>query len=269
MTGNSAFVKKLKERIRQQPDSKLFLSLAEELKKLDRLDDAISILIDGIKRNPEFIAAHLTLGRWYLSSNMFMEAKREFSEAIDKSPGNSFARRGLAEANKNLGIPEQTEGEYLKPPEKSPEEQDAAIQLAPKGTGAAITAEDYVADTDARELDSVEKKLSGAFEEAERLIAEGHYRKALGIYNNVLQAGGDDKKLLQRIEELKALIKLVGMNKEAVVGRLERFSFLVKDRFITRRAEQKKTAAKSLDRLMVSIKKHFTPKGINSLPENF
>lgn len=103
MIEDSAYIKRLKERLRQKPDSKLFLSLAEELRRRDMIDEAIAVLLEGIKKNPEFITAHLALGRWYLSSDMLPEAKKEFLEAAEKSPNNIFARKGLAEIYKRMG----------------------------------------------------------------------------------------------------------------------------------------------------------------------
>lgn len=102
--GDSLYIKRLKERLRQNPDSKVFLSLAEELRKKDRMDEAIAVLIDGIKKHPDFIAARLTLGRWYLLSNMLSEAQKEFSEVIKYSSDNIFAHKWLDEINKRLGI---------------------------------------------------------------------------------------------------------------------------------------------------------------------
>lgn len=102
---DSLYIKRLKERLRQRPDSKVFLSLAEELRKMERIEDAITVLIDGVKRNPDFVAARLTLGRWYLLSDMLPEAEKEFSEIIKRSPDNIFARRGLQEVYRRLGKP--------------------------------------------------------------------------------------------------------------------------------------------------------------------
>ena len=103
MMEDSAYLKRLKERLRRKPDSKLFLSFAEELRRRDMIDEAIAALLEGIKKNPGFVTAHLTLGRWYLSSDMLPEAKKEFLEAAEKSPDNIFARRGLAEIYKRMG----------------------------------------------------------------------------------------------------------------------------------------------------------------------
>ncbi len=97
------YIKRLKERLREKPDSRLFLSLAEELKKDDKLNEAIDVLIGGIRKVPDFDAARLTLGRWYLQSNMLSEAKKEFSEVLRHSPNNIFAIKWLNKINSQLG----------------------------------------------------------------------------------------------------------------------------------------------------------------------
>ncbi|HAK89821.1 MAG: hypothetical protein A2077_03395 [Nitrospirae bacterium GWC2_46_6] len=133
MMEESAYIKRLKERLRQRPDSKLFLSFAEELRRRDMIDEAIVALMEGIKKNPEFITAHLALGRWYLSSDMLPEAKKEFLEAAEKSPDNIFARKGLAEIYKRMEEEESAVEEYKKVLEINPHDKDAAAYLAARG----------------------------------------------------------------------------------------------------------------------------------------
>lgn len=98
------YIKRLKERLRNNPNSKVFLSFAEELRKQDKMDEAIAVLIEGIKKNPEFIAARLTLARWYLSIDMLSEAQKEYMKVIEQLPENIFALKGIEEINKRLGI---------------------------------------------------------------------------------------------------------------------------------------------------------------------
>ncbi|MDA8214704.1 MAG: hypothetical protein M0Z64_05435 [Nitrospiraceae bacterium] len=109
---DSLYIKRLKERLRQKPASKVFLSLAEELRKKDRMDEAIAVLVNGIKKNPDFIAARLTLGRWYFLSNMIAEAQKEFSEVIKRSPDNIFAGKWLAEVKKGADVFDNTASDF-------------------------------------------------------------------------------------------------------------------------------------------------------------
>ncbi|MBF0329047.1 MAG: tetratricopeptide repeat protein [Nitrospirae bacterium] len=114
------YIKYLRERLKAEPESKLFLSYAEELRKQDMVEDAMFILKDGTKKNPDFTAARLTLGRLYVSMNMLREAKKEFSEAAEMAPDNFHAHRRLAEVYKMLGDDANAAAEYMKALEINP-----------------------------------------------------------------------------------------------------------------------------------------------------
>lgn len=127
----SIYINRLKERLKQKPDSRLSLSLAEELRKQDRMEEAIAVLIDGIKKNPDFVSARLTLGRMYVSEQMFAEAKEEFLNVIGRGPSNVSAHKWLADACVKSGDEAGAIEEYKKVLEIIPFEKvaTAALQL--------------------------------------------------------------------------------------------------------------------------------------------
>lgn len=174
---DGVFIRRLRNRLRQKPGSRLFLSLAEELMKRDLLEEAFALLSDGCRRQPDFIAAKLTLGRWYLGSRRFSEASALFSEALKQDPANYFARKGLAEANKALGI--------------SAEMPEVPVP----GPAGAIFSE---------------------LAEIDRLISHGHYGSAMKLYQELLAENPDDKLILQRKEELAVLMSFSTVKQDAV-----------------------------------------------------
>ncbi len=97
------YIEKLRERVIENPGSRLFLTLAEELRKRDEQEEAMMVLRDGIGKNPSFSAARLTLGRWLLKDGKSEEAKSEFSAVLELSPGDRFAARYLKEIEIQLG----------------------------------------------------------------------------------------------------------------------------------------------------------------------
>lgn len=99
---DNIYIKRLRERLRQKPDSRLFLSLAEELRKRGKMDEAKAILSDGIKQNP-FAAARLTLRRWYLLDDIPSEAEKESLGVIEKSLQDAHACEMLAEGYEGAG----------------------------------------------------------------------------------------------------------------------------------------------------------------------
>ncbi|MBF0558813.1 MAG: hypothetical protein HQL08_08535 [Nitrospirae bacterium] len=181
---DSAFISRLRSRLRQKPGSRLFLSLAEELRKRDMIEEAVALLSDGSRQDPDFLAAKLTLGRWYLQGHKFSEAAAQFSEVLKKEPDNYFARKGLTEANNGLGI--------------TTELPEAAV--GPVGP------------------------VISELAEVERLIAYGHYGSAMKLYQEMLINNPGDKLVLQRKEELAALIKFSEKKKDGKSGVLKQLN---------------------------------------------
>jgi hypothetical protein len=60
-------------------------------------------------------------------------------------------------------------------------------------------------------------------EDADRLVASGDFGGAIIIYKKMLERNPGDRKILQRAEELKTLLKLMGKDKEILVGKLNAF----------------------------------------------
>lgn len=102
-TNADFYIEKLKGMVRTTPDSRLFLTLAEELNKRDEHKEAMTVLTTGIQKNPGFVAARLTLGRWYLKDGQFPEARKEFMRVLELDSGNKFAARYIREADKKSG----------------------------------------------------------------------------------------------------------------------------------------------------------------------
>ncbi len=194
---SSAYIKKLRERLSQHPGSRLFLSLAEEMRKRDMGDEAVELLIDGIGKDPDYLAARLTLGRWYLQGNKFAEALEEFSAVLEKAPGNNYARKGLADANRALG-------------------NSSVFHHSPAPTGIRPELPEPVL------LELVE---------GERLIALGHYAPAMELYKEMLISKPGDKRILQRKEELAALIGFLRKKKESTIKRLNGLLEAIKTQF--------------------------------------
>jgi hypothetical protein len=71
---------------------------------------------------------------------------------------------------------------------------------------------------------------SELFQTAEGHISEGKYLGAINIYQRILAGTPDDKMALQRIEELRSLLKLMGKDKEVLVSNLNAFLNAIKKR---------------------------------------
>ena len=100
-------ITKLSERLAKDPTSKLFVPLAEEYIKAGMLEEAVAVLMDGLKAHPGFTSAHVTLGKVYLGKGQIKEAKEQFETVIKVSPDNLLAHRKLVKIYQEEGAIQQ------------------------------------------------------------------------------------------------------------------------------------------------------------------
>jgi tetratricopeptide (TPR) repeat protein len=96
-------IERLKEKISRDPNSKLFVPLAEEYKKAGMLDEAIEVLTGGLENQPGYLSARVSLGKIFIDRGMLREAQTEFEKVIAAIPDNLYAHKKLAEIYKELG----------------------------------------------------------------------------------------------------------------------------------------------------------------------
>ncbi|MHB8882606.1 MAG: tetratricopeptide repeat protein [Thermodesulfovibrionales bacterium] len=56
--------------------------------------------------------------------------------------------------------------------------------------------------------------------DADSAIAEGNYSKAFGVYRTLLAAAPGDRRILQRMDDLRQLLKMMGKGKEELIAQL-------------------------------------------------
>ncbi|NOZ25296.1 MAG: tetratricopeptide repeat protein [Nitrospirae bacterium] len=82
--------------------------------------------------------------------------------------------------------------------------------------------------------ESAERPLSSEvdalLEEADGYIDAGQYMKAVDIYSGLLDTDPDNKRVRQRVEELKHYLKMIGKDTGSLIGRLESFYEGLKNR---------------------------------------
>ncbi len=73
------------------------MALAEELRKSGRLAEALSTLQEGLLAHPNYLSAHVALGRAYLEAGQITEAIATFSKVLATDPGNLVSAKSLAD----------------------------------------------------------------------------------------------------------------------------------------------------------------------------
>lgn len=122
-------IEKLRMRVEKDPNSRLFLPLAEEYRKTGMLDEAISVILSGLERQPGYTSARVALGRIYFEKNMIEEARDEFEKVVSVIPDNLFSHKKLADIYRERGEMRKAVEEYKKVIQLNPLDEDARMSL--------------------------------------------------------------------------------------------------------------------------------------------
>jgi tetratricopeptide (TPR) repeat protein len=92
-----ARIRDLERRLDLDPGSRLFVSLADEYRKVGRVKDALSSLQKGLLAHPGYVAAQVALGRTYMEANQASDAIATFTKVLVADPANLVAAKSLAD----------------------------------------------------------------------------------------------------------------------------------------------------------------------------
>jgi len=99
---DSPRIEDLRRRIREDPASLAFAPLAEELRRVGRVQEAVRVCRTGLAIHPEYLSARATLGRALFDLGQFDEALVELRAVLAEAPEHLGALRGVAEIERRL-----------------------------------------------------------------------------------------------------------------------------------------------------------------------
>ena len=308
-------IERLKEKVDNDPNSKLFIPLAEEYKKAGMFDEAIDVLIKGLEKQPGYMSARVSLGKILFERGMLQEAKAEFEKVIGAIPDNLYAHKRLSEIYRDLGERDRAVKEFktvlkLNPMDEwaatnlsdmeggskpHPKVQETAkdketfhfetepvteieeeksfqpqrvsdeipvseeiiegvdiassetVEVAEEAVGDVIEAEELPEEEilsfenifkeseiaveseirrggekeEIRKKEEVSEQPSLSIDDADPYITQDKFMEAMNIYRRILSIEPGNMHVMQRIEELRALLKLLGKDKEELIAKLD------------------------------------------------
>ncbi len=96
-------INKLREKVEKDPNSRLYVPLAEEYRKEGMMDEAIEVLHKGLEIHPGYMSAKVSLGKIYHAKGQLAEACTEFESVVKSIPDNLYAHKKLAEIYRDTG----------------------------------------------------------------------------------------------------------------------------------------------------------------------
>ncbi|MEW6068973.1 MAG: tetratricopeptide repeat protein [Nitrospirota bacterium] len=87
-----------------------------------------------------------------------------------------------------------------------------------------------VEEKEEKEVKEVSEQPFLTVSDADSFVAQGKYVEAVTVYRRLLSIEPDNKQVMQRLDELKTLLKLLGKDKEDLIARLDSFLEAVRKR---------------------------------------
>jgi tetratricopeptide (TPR) repeat protein len=122
-------IEDLEQRLANDPNSKIFVQLAEEYRKAGLHEQAITTCREGLEKHPNYFSARVALGRALLEAESLEEARVEFEQVLSQVPENLLALKFLGETYHGLGQLENALLKYRLASTLSPEDADLTDRM--------------------------------------------------------------------------------------------------------------------------------------------
>jgi tetratricopeptide (TPR) repeat protein len=107
-----AEIEKLERRHAEHPEGRYFVPLANAYRKLGEVGRAERLLHEGLRHHPDYLSAHIVLGRCLADRNAVADAAQEFRYVLTLDSQNLIALRTLGELAAGQGHTEEAERWY-------------------------------------------------------------------------------------------------------------------------------------------------------------
>ncbi len=204
---------KLTDKLTKDPESKLFVPLAEEYMKSQMLDEAVMVLMDGLKNHPHFLTARVTLGKVYLEKGKIAEAKAQFEQVMAANPDNLFAHRKLARIYKDEGQVERAGKSCQTVLSQNPKDAEMKSlmeelnRLSQKPVEVQVVVPPALQERPSALVGEAEEMATEAL--ADLYIKQGYYEKGIEVYQRLIAEDPSNTALQRKWEETEVLVKLL------------------------------------------------------------
>ncbi len=193
----------LEERYERAPDSRVFAPLADAYRKRGDFERAIAILEEGLKKYPDYVSAHVILGKCFYDKGATERAKVEFERVLEHDSENMVALKFMgdilyAEDKRDEALKYYQRLLSIDPTNKEVSKLVSEMKDEFEAKELSLDDGEKVKDTRPRELATM--TLAGIY------AAQGYYNKALKIYREILSKEPQNREAQDMVEKLQGLI---------------------------------------------------------------
>lgn len=242
MKRRSALLAKYLDLYNKDPHSRVFAPLAETYRKLGMINEALSVLKDGIRKHPSYQLGHIVLANCYFDKADYERSYQILSPLIEFDRSNIVLQRLFGDCCLKLGYTEQAletfkylllvnardkyaadivkkleddlylqQGktqrsvELIKDVDESSEEEWVAVDFNHGDTQIDLSSDDL----EKQNVTTIETKNEDPFFThtiIDIYCKQGHRDKAIDILEKIIELNPNDERSLKKLQEIKAHI---------------------------------------------------------------
>ncbi|HET8654749.1 MAG TPA: tetratricopeptide repeat protein [Longimicrobiaceae bacterium] len=135
-------IETLEQKHAANPEGRYFVPLANAYRKAGGVEHAEALLREGLQKHPDYLSAHIVLGRCLADRGATAEASEEFRYVLSLDPQNLIALRTLGELAVEAGHPDEAQRWYEELLAVDPMNEDARGALDALREGEPATTEE-------------------------------------------------------------------------------------------------------------------------------
>ena len=205
MAREEAEIKELSKKLAQNPDSMVFVQLADAYRRSGDLEKSVEVCLLGLERHPTYTTARSILGRNYLDLGKLDEAASEFRQIEVADPENIMAHRMLGQIYLGKGqfaeaIARQQKVLALDPDDTTAQELlQEALKRAKQHEGSPAVA---VAPAKTSPATQASAEQLGTLKVAEIYIKKGALDEAAEVLQEILASDPGNVLAQQKLKEV-------------------------------------------------------------------
>ncbi|MCX8093859.1 MAG: tetratricopeptide repeat protein [Candidatus Goldbacteria bacterium] len=207
-----AEIEELKKKLSQNPDSLIFVPLADAYRKAGLYDEAIEVCKKGLEKHPTYTSARVVLGRVYIEKNKFDEAIQELKkvESVDSDNimvhtmlGNMYLKKKMyAEAVEQFQRVLSINPEDVEIQEKLKEALSAKQEITKPVEKEEKKEQINTSEKQGKIVEKPQIDIQKSLKAAELYTKKEDFEKAIEVYKELLDLDPENIVVQQRLREV-------------------------------------------------------------------
>src|SRR5581483_4569935 len=198
-------INELKKKLEENSDSLVFAPLADAYRKQGNLEEAFLVCKKGLDKHPNYTSARVVLGRIYQEQGKTDQAVGEFKKVLETDPENLMAHSLLGAIYVEKGDHQSAIEEYQKILTLNPDDeetQEALKKAIEKAAGEQKSNPPLKKESAQPEKKITQKESTATITIAELYLKQGHFDKAIEVYQELLAGDPQNLMLRQKLGEV-------------------------------------------------------------------